>query len=126
MESNIVESSTCISLAFLLFLLLDISLNLDCGVIPVYLYEISDQFKLSRWNQGVLGSLSPAGFSVSTILFSYLLRRYSPKAILISICVYHSKLGVCLCYQLDTIVFRSFPFWSLFSSLFHIHASMDG
>jgi MFS family permease len=89
MESNIVESSTCISLAFLLFLLLDISLNLDCGVIPVYLYEISDQFKLSRWNQGVLGSLSPAGFSVSTILFSYLLRRYSPKAILI-VCLFVS------------------------------------
>ncbi|GJQ09610.1 hypothetical protein GpartN1_g1401.t1 [Galdieria partita] len=82
MADNVVQS-TVVSLAFVLFLLFDVGLNLDSGVIPVYLYAISDQFKLSRFSQGVLGSLSPAGFAVSTIVCSYVLRHYSPKAVLI-------------------------------------------
>ncbi|GJD12076.1 hypothetical protein Gasu2_61890 [Galdieria sulphuraria] len=79
--------STAVSQTFVLFLLFDIGLNLDSGVIPVYLYAISDQFKLSRLSQGVLGSLSPAGFAISTIVCSYVLRHYSPKAILI-VCLF--------------------------------------
>eukprot|EP00871_Galdieria_phlegrea_P004967 jgi/Galph1/5471/GphlegSOOS_G4147.1 len=72
-----------IRLSFVLFLILDISLNLDNGAIPVYLYAISEYFMLSRFSQGVLGALAPAGFALSTFLCSYLLRLYSPKAILI-------------------------------------------
>ena len=66
-----------------LFVLTDFLLNVDAGILPVFLYEFTlDPYRLSRSGQGLLGALSPLGFVISTTYSGVLLQRYPPKWIL--------------------------------------------
>lgn len=69
---------------FLLFIITDILLSVDAGALPVALPDISARFKLSRFLQGTVGALSPAGFAVATTSVGVLLTRRSPRNLLVT------------------------------------------
>lgn len=68
---------------FLLFVTTDILLSVDSGALPVALSDITSYYKLSRFGQGTVGALSPAGFAVATTFVGVLLQRRSPRIMLI-------------------------------------------
>lgn len=69
---------------FLLFLVTDVLLSVDSGALPVALPSLTAQFHLSRFGQGSLGALTPAGFAVATTMVGLLLQRHSPRALLVA------------------------------------------
>lgn len=69
---------------FLLFLVTDVLLSIDSGALPVALPSLTTHFHMSRFGQGSLGALTPAGFAVATTLVGVLLQRHSPRAMLVA------------------------------------------
>lgn len=69
---------------FFLFVATDVLLSVDAGALPVALPEISARFALSRFLQGTVGALSPAGFAAATTAVGVLLTRRSPRLLLIA------------------------------------------
>jgi MFS family permease len=67
---------------FFLFVVTDVLLSVDSGALPVALPSISARFHLTRFNQGTLGALSPAGFALATTYVGVLLQHRSPRNLL--------------------------------------------
>jgi MFS family permease len=67
---------------FFLFVVTDVLLSVDSGALPVALPSISARFDLTRFNQGTLGALSPAGFALATTYVGVLLQHHSPRYLL--------------------------------------------
>jgi MFS transporter, ACS family, D-galactonate transporter len=69
---------------FMLFIATDVLLSVDAGALPVALPQITGRFGLTRFLQGTVGALSPAGFALATTCAGVLLTRLSPRRLLIA------------------------------------------
>jgi MFS family permease len=75
-------SARSVYAVFLLFVTTDILLSVDSGALPVALPQITTRYHLSRFGQGLLGALSPAGFALATTFVGVLLQSRSPRSML--------------------------------------------
>ena len=64
---------------FRLFLLSDLFLNYDTGVIPAALIQITKEINLDYSEQAMIGSLIYLGFSFASIFAGLIFSKYSPK-----------------------------------------------
>ena len=66
------------NIIFIIFLLSDLFLNYDTGVIPASLIEITKEIELDYSEQALLASLLYLGISFSSIFVGLIFSRYSP------------------------------------------------
>ena len=75
---------------FKLFLLSDLFINYDSGVIPAALIQITKEINLDYSEQAMLGSLVYLGFSFASIFAGLIFSKYSPKNICAIILILNS------------------------------------
>ena len=69
------------NIIFAVFLLSDIFLNYDTGVIPASLIEITKEIELDYSEQALLGSLVYLGLSFASIFVSLIFTKYTPNKV---------------------------------------------
>ena len=69
------------NLIFAIFLLSDLFLNYDTGVIPASLIEIAKEIKLDYSELALIGSLVYLGLSFASIFVSLIFSKYSPSKV---------------------------------------------
>lgn len=69
------------NLIFMIFLLSDLFLNYDTGVIPASLIEISKEIKLDYSELALIGSLVYLGLSFASIFVSLIFSKYTPSKV---------------------------------------------
>ena len=69
------------NLIFAAFLLSDLFLNYDTGVIPASLIEITKEIELDYTEQALLGSLVYLGLSFASIFVSLIFTKYTPNKV---------------------------------------------
>lgn len=82
---------------FVLFVLMNLLLNYDTGVIPASLIEIDKEVKLSYQEEAALGSLVYLGLSIASLIVPLVFQHYSAaKTLIVMITV---NLGFCLLFS---------------------------
>ena len=69
------------NIIFIAFLIADLFLNYDTGVIPASLISITKEIKLDYSEQALLGSLVYLGLSCSSLFVSLFFTKYSPSKV---------------------------------------------
>ena len=69
------------NLIFTIFLLSDLFLNFDTGVIPASLVEITKEIELDYSEQALIGSLVYLGLSFASVFVSLIFSKYSPSKV---------------------------------------------
>ena len=75
---------------FKLFLLSDLFINYDSGVIPAALIQITKEINLDYSEQAMIGSLIYLGFSFASIFAGLIFSKYSPKNVCAIILILNS------------------------------------
>ena len=89
------------NLIFTVFLLSDLFLNYDTGVIPASLIEITKEIELDYSEQALLGSLVYLGLSSSSIFVSLFFSNFSPSKVCSIILIFNCLSCFILSYSLN-------------------------
>ena len=88
------------NLIFVIFLLSNLFLNYDTGVIPASLLEILKEIPLDYTEQALLGSLVYLGLSFSSLFVSLIFSKYGPAKVCSIILILNSF--SCFCFSLNS------------------------
>ena len=88
------------NIIFLIFLLSNLFLNYDTGVIPASLLEILKEIPLDYTEQALLGSLVYLGLSFSSLFVSIIFSKYGPAKVCSIILILNSF--SCFCFSFNS------------------------
>ena len=88
------------NLIFRIFLLSDLFLNYDTGVIPASLIQITKEIELDYSDQALMGSLVYLGLSFASIFVGFIFSKYSPSKVC-SVILFLNVIS-CFCFSFSS------------------------
>ena len=95
------------NMIFIIFLLSNLFLNYDTGVIPASLLEIIKEIPLDYKEQALLGSLVYLGLSTASIFTSLIFSKFSPSKVCAFVLILNS--ASCFTFSLSSNKYVMFP-----------------
>jgi len=95
------------NMIFIVFLLSNLFLNYDTGVIPASLLEIIKEIQLDYKEQALLGSLVYLGLSSASIFTSLIFTKFSPSKVCSSVLILNS--ASCFIFSFSSNKYVMFP-----------------
>ena len=99
------------NMIFTIFLLSNLFLNYDTGVIPASLLEIIKEIKLDYKEQALLGSLVYLGLSTASIFTSLIFNKFSPSKVCACVLILNSASLIII--HLRNILLNGWEFYIL-------------